>query len=43
MIVYCPTCRDYTLLNDKRICLWCDHTIPERNILAAQKKQEKQK
>jgi len=37
--VWCNTCQDYTLLNPKEVCLWCDTKIPKKNIAKAKKEQ----
>jgi hypothetical protein len=33
--VWCDACGDYTILNQKKICLWCNTKIPEVNIKKA--------
>lgn len=39
MKVYCPTCKEDTLLNDKGICLWCEQRIPKKYVNKAKKEQ----
>ena len=33
--VWCDKCEDYTVLNQKKICLWCDTPITPENIKKA--------
>ncbi len=39
--MYCETCRDYTLLNERVVCLFCDTKITDKNILKANKEESK--
>lgn len=32
MKVYCNTCKDYTLLNHRKMCLWCQTKLTDANI-----------
>lgn len=41
MKVWCDVCNDYTLLNPKKICLWCDTKITEQNIKKARAEAKK--
>jgi len=35
--VWCSKCADYTLLNARKVCLFCDSKITEKNIIKARK------
>lgn len=37
MKVWCDTCNDYTLLNERKVCLWCDKKLADKNIAKAKK------
>ncbi len=32
MKVWCATCKDYSLLNAQKKCLWCDTKYTKKNL-----------
>jgi len=35
--VWCAKCGDYTLLNPREVCLWCDTKLAKKDIAKAKK------